>query len=362
MNKPPPIPSIVSSAFLLALAVLAMSFLAAQPLQAGAFSLTGSLGSRRGLHSATLLSNGKVLIAGGSSNTVVLASAELYDPATGKWTLTGPMNTARRTHTASMLPNAKVLVAGGSGGSTLSSAELYDPATGNWALTGPLSSPRSAHTATVLPNGQVLVAGGYSGSSQGGAELYDPATGAWTVTGSLNTPRHAHTATLMPSGQVLVTGGYNTTNGTNALLASAELYDPATGTWESTAPLANARYLHTATLLPNGEVLVAGGSKGLVNGSVSLASAELFDPAAGTWATAGSLAGARDYHSATLLPNGQVLVTGGESNGTWVAYRGTLQPGHRGLDESQPAGEPAPIPYRHVAGWRASLGCGRVQR
>ena len=177
-----------------------------------------------------MLPNGKVLVAGGVNGGVSLASAELYDPASGTWTATGSLGAARYLHTATLLPNGKVLVAGGVNDTngTLASAELYDPASGNWSTTGGLATARDNHTATLLPNGKVLVAGGInSGNSVfAGAELYDPASGTWTATGSLNTARRLHTATLLPSGKVLVAGGQSAGG---LPLASAELYDIGLG-------------------------------------------------------------------------------------------------------------------------------------
>ncbi len=163
------------------------------------FSNTGSLATARELHTATLLPNGKVLVVGGrGSSGGVLASAELYDPASGSWSATGSLNTARLVHTATLLPNGKVLVAGGFNGGFLSSAELYDPASGTWSATGSLTIARRAHTATLLPNGKILVAGGIgNGGTFNSAELYDPASGTWSATGSLNTARESHTATLL---------------------------------------------------------------------------------------------------------------------------------------------------------------------
>src|SRR4029434_3988894 len=175
----------------------------------------------------------------------------------GTWEETGSLANARYGHTATLLPNGKVLVAGGYNldSGYLVSAELYDPVSGTWSATGSLMIERVGHTATLLPNGKVLVAGG-AFDRHLASELYDPASGTWSATGSLMIERDSHTATLLPNGRVLVAGGY----GFSDVVAPAELYDPASGTWAATGKLANARFGHTATLLPNGKVLVAGGA------------------------------------------------------------------------------------------------------
>ncbi len=278
------------------------------------WNLTSSLFRARAGHTATLLPNGKTLVAGGYNDAgPPLNTEELYDPATGTWRRAGQLNSIRSGHTATLLPNGKVLVAGGDTlfyplvvplpVRVLNSAELYDPATGVWSITGALITGRSGHTATLLPNGKVLVTGGFNSFSSDGvdldsAELYDPATGRWSLTGNLTTARTWHTATLLPSGQVLVVG--LRCCGSPAR-KSAELYDPVTGTWSSAGQLniGNTGRV-TATLLSNGKVLATDGSEGP-------ATAELYDPSTGMWSVTGNLNAPRHCSTATLLPNGQVL-------------------------------------------------------
>ena len=181
-------------------------------------------------------------------------------------------------HTATLLPDGKVLVVGGmqSGDITANSAEVYDPVADTWTVVSALNSARGYHTATLLPGGKVLVAGGYDGSIVSSAELYDPAVDTWTVVAPLNTGRFFQAAVLLPNGKVLVTGG---TSGTysGAELASAEVYDPALNTWTTIAPMSSVHFIHTATLLMSGKVLVTGGW----NGYNPLDSAEVYDTGSG---------------------------------------------------------------------------------
>ena len=241
----------------------------------GESRFTGDLNLRRFVHTATLLPNGKVLFAGGVTYKIVgdriegfaTNTAELYDPATGQWSLTGNLSTARVYHAAALLQNGKVLVAGG--GRCLegycqgytASADVYDPDTDTWSSTGSLNTPRGSHTLTTLPNGNVVASGGEGNVfpfQLDSAEIYNPATERWSASGSLNTARVHHTATLLSTGQVLVVGGHGRP-AVSKVSISAELYDPATDTWSATASLNTDRYLHTATLLKNGKVLVVGG-------------------------------------------------------------------------------------------------------
>ncbi len=278
-----------------------------------AWSSTGSMIAARSFHSATTLGNGSVLFAGGEGAEGALRSAELYSLQRDAWSPASPMTAARRDHTATLLfdpdSEGQVLIAGGRNlEGSLRTTELYEPHQDVWLSAKPMSEARVDHTATLLPGG-VLIVGGDSGSALPGVELYDVAAGTWSKVAFMAEPRRLHTATLLLDGKVLIAGG----DDGKAALRSATLYDPAAdkmAPWSAAGPLKGARKGHTATLLPNGKVLIAGGDD-----EAALSSAELYDPTADTWSEAASMAEARRGHTATLLENGKVLVAGGEGAG-----------------------------------------------
>ena len=300
-----------------------------------AFTRTGSLGARRASKTATLLRDGRVLFTGGyecapAGQDGIWASAEIYDPTTGSFSPTGSMHAPREFHTATLLNDGRVLIAGGLSGappttssailasfetaessaSVLATAEVFDPATGTFTTTGSMSTFRDHHTATLLTDGRVLVAGGggeaYASSTS--ADIYDPATGRFTKTGSMHTGRWLHTATLLNDGQVLILGGRSPKD---SVYRSAELYDPRTGTFRTAGNMREGRQQHSATLLEDGRVLIAGGYWSDGRNWRVLSSAEMYDPAAGSFTAIGSIGTPRQEHIANRLPDGRVLIVGG---------------------------------------------------
>ncbi len=284
----------------------------------GAWTPAASMSVERSYHSATLLPSGEVLVAGGNDNGgATLATAELYDPATDSWRATGSMASPRYGQGSLLLPGGVLVVGGGHWTSVPvpdATAELYSPASGTWSSAGSMATARWGPSLTLLPSGKVLAAGGETGTSlvaTNRAEIYDPSSNTWSPTGSMAVGRVGHTATLLSSGKVLVAGGASaepSTGGTS--LASAELYDPATGAFGATGSLPGAVAFHRAVALPSGKVLAAGGAT-IFGELVRVSGVALYDPTAGTWSAVTSMRRARAEHGATLLPSGKVLVVAG---------------------------------------------------
>lgn len=336
---------------LASIAAVGLAASTTSPVLAASFNTTGSMNAERVYHTATLLASGEVLVTGGENFTNgYLASAELYNPATGSWTLTGSMTVPRVKHDAVRLQNGQVLVAGGYSQryGSLASAELYDPASGTWTATGSMATGRADFLMILLPNGRVLAAGG--GGSSTSAELYDPAVGTWTATGNMPSPGYSDAAVLLQNGEV-----YS---------SSANLYNPVAGTWTtaSAPPVGGSTPI---ALLPNGNVWTAGSAQGeslynpstnqwitfaappctttqqgcesaaatldtgmvLAGGGITEIPrpypaqpikqtngfAALFNPSTLTWAKTSSMKQSRFLETMTLLSNGQVLVAGGET-------------------------------------------------
>ena len=285
--------------------------------QTGTWSNTGSLDqARNGGNTATLLLDGRVLIAGGHSNAAVVRGAEIYDPATGNWTDAGTLSVGRDP-AATRLADGRVLLSGGidwytDSGKIYDLSELFDPVSGKWTATGPLLTARDQHRTALLDDGRVLAVGGYAMGSVllASAEVYNPATGLWNATGKLPTPRSWFSLIKLLDGRVLVAGGYTGGASKRTYLASAALYNPKNGQWSDTRPMKDKRGGFSMTLLPDGQVLVAGG---VAESGWELKTAELFDPRSETWRVAAPLNVARRNHRTALLPDGSVLVLGGSS-------------------------------------------------
>jgi hypothetical protein len=281
---------------------------------------------------AVRLSDGRVLITGGrqkQSNGITLLrtqTAEIYESDTDKFTPTGSMADARAGHTATLLSDGRVLAVGGidasDGFDNLASAEIYDPATGKFTRTGSLMQGRAHHTATLLTDGRVLIAGGYGGGtlSLKSAEIYDPDTGKFTATGSMAAARRDATATLLPDGKVLIAGGLD--QYATSALASAEIYDPDTGKFSPTGSMTAARTSFAAMGLEDDRVLVAGG----MNASGSpLTSAEIYDPATGKFSPAGSTTAAGAF-TAVWLKDTRVLFVATAGLSLYDPATGTFSP------------------------------------
>jgi N-acetylneuraminic acid mutarotase len=278
---------------------------------------------------AIRLRDGRVLICGGTATGQVggiLASAELYDPAARTFTATGSMTVPRAGQTITMLRDGRVLVTGGVKNvgfrSELASAEIYDPASGTFSATGSMSVPREGHTATLLRDGRVLVVGGSDNGTHtlDTAEVYDPSIGAFSRAGHLNQPRVAHVAALLGTGKVLIAGGgRGGMPGGYISYDTAELYNPSTRTFSPMlARMHYDRVGAAAVRLNDGRVLIVGGKSGKVMvgmrtlaGMAPLNTAEIYDPEAGIFVATGNMSAPHYLATATMLNNGNVLVVGG---------------------------------------------------
>lgn len=289
------------------------------PTTIGAWTAAANLSQARTNAASVLLADGRILITGGDGGSGALNSAELFTP-NGTVAAAANMNVSRSGHFAVELSDGRVLVGGGisSGGGATNSAEIYDPTADSWTQIGPMTAARANASAALLQDGRVLIAGGdNSGVPSNTIEIFDASTGNFSFAGTLSSPRTKQAMAVLQDGRVLIVGGFD---GTNAL-ASSDIVDPSTGTVSAGPALATPRYSESATTLLNGQVVVIGGATTGNSGTVDVASAEIFDPATGVFGNAGvSLTTAREGHQAFLLPsNNSVLVVGGVSGGQVVA-------------------------------------------
>ncbi|MEP7124677.1 MAG: kelch repeat-containing protein, partial [Byssovorax sp.] len=295
------------------------------------WTATAPLSQAREQHAAVVLANGNVLVIGGIAASAAIASAELYDPSIGTWTPAAPMAVGRAGHTASVLPDGRVLVVGGTDGATaLASAEIYDPQTNTWAFIAVPAHARARHTATVVPGSRVLVVGGADASGPlASAELYDAITDHWSPVAPLTQARSRHAATLLVDGSILITGGASL----GGPIASVERYSPSSSTWALEGSMATARADHAAVLGPLGRVLVVDGT----GAGGPLASAELFEPTISAynktngkshnaWSPVAPPSVARAEHTATVLPSGGLLLAGGAAQASSEIFDDTPAP------------------------------------
>jgi hypothetical protein len=286
----------------------------------GRFSPAANMTTTRRLHAATLLPDGHVLITGGYGGDdagwgMPLTTAELYDPSADRFTKTGDLITATGFHTAVLLPTGQVLIVGGAGGgaypNNIAPAELYEPTTGTFTSAGAYVGRDECDfcaPSILLADGTVLFPGQYP------AQLYDHGANQFRLTGLMIDDQSA--ATLLPTGNVLFAGGESCCGRS----ASAERYDPTTGMFSATGSMTARRVWHTLTLLPSGLVLAAGGETDTCGGNAcsfagTVRSAELYDPATGAFHTIGDMIFAHEGHTATLLADGRVLIAGGVTYG-----------------------------------------------
>jgi hypothetical protein len=273
----------------------------------------------RAYATAVTLNDGSVLVAGGSRNGQPLDTAERYIPDAGTWVAAGRLNLPRTQGELTLLADGRALATGGGieGGPTWSStasAEIFNPKTSQWSLVPPMAVARARHTAVLLPDGEVLVAGGATtfhldaGIVTASAELFNPRTNSWRAAASMPEPRYVQGSVLLHDGRVLLAGGWYAMSNADPSHETAVIYDPATDKWSATGSMTTARAEFGLAMLPDGRVLVAGGTDKDYNLTVT---AELFDPVTGSWTPTGNLKVATMWSAIQTLADGRVLISGG---------------------------------------------------
>ncbi len=290
----------------------------------------------RALHASATLNDGRVLFAGGVDGAALVTTAcELYDPVSNTFTSIANLLGPRAGHAAATMPDGRVMVVGGTTNftdltvamtSSLNTTEIYNPVTNTWT-TGPvIGGRRLVPSMTQISTGRLLIAGGIEVlvlfgipigvTSTNKAQLYNPATNTWSNAASMPAGRayHHDSQVTLADGRVLLSGGVlvpdllNVAN--TAAIANADLYNPATNTWTATT-MSQARTAHSATRLPNGTVMVCGGSQGLLTALVTIDAVASFNPTTNAWTDLAPLTAPRAGHSAAVLPDGMLVLLGG---------------------------------------------------
>ena len=318
-------------------APVASAPVASEAVEAGTLVATAPMARSRAAHTATALADGRVLVAGGMGE-MASASAELYDPVSGRFGATGAMGTPRHSHTATVLSDGRVWLAGGydAAGRYLASAEVFDPATGRFSPMGGLTVARAGHVAVRLGDGRVLVVGGVGEgwSFLASAEVFDPATGRSAATGAMGEARESHVAVRLSGGDVLIVGGHRGRRAEMVVSRSIERYAVATGAFVRAGEMTVRRHKHDAVVLGDGRVLIVGGADERDRAG-QYRSAEIFDPRTGRSARTGDLTVARYKLAGTTvrLADGRWLVAGGAARAEVYDARAGVFTGVGGSDD-----------------------------
>jgi len=292
----------------LIIAAFALLFIPVEAQQYGYWEIVDSMNVKRWSFSSSIFSNSKILASGGDS-PVLFNSAEIYDLDNNTWENTTPMLAYRALHHLITLNNGEVIAIGGY---KLRSCEIFNPASHSWRYTDSLETLKYFwNTATLLNDGRILVVGGYyfdQSTLQNihfkKCEIFDPISETWSFADSLADGRSGHTATLLNDGKVIVAGGQNIGD-----LSSCEIYDPVANQWSSAGNLLHARSFHSAVLLSDGKVLVSGGVT--PDSTLGTRNCEIYDPITNSWSEAGEMIMPRADHKSLLLLDSTVLITGG---------------------------------------------------
>jgi len=304
----------------------------------GSITAADDMHTPRYNHTATLLGNGMILVAGGTSNgELSLDSCEIFDPDTGTWSITGDLSRSRMRHGASSLPSGSVLISGGymgvagahpsllehfsaSSARSLASCEIFDPSQGDFRNTSPMSVGRFWHASVALPDGRVMAIGGLnvSDGALSSCEVFDPQSGSWKTAASMNTPRARFSTTVLDDGRILVSGGHDGMD--KSPMKGCELYEPEQNRWIAASDMIRPRGYSAAVRMEDGRVMVSGGFSG--EGTPDWDDAEIYDPPKDSWELTSKMSFPRHNHEMFIIPGGEVMVAGGSNCQSGMCHSG----------------------------------------